>query len=90
MVDMRILITGANGFLGRRAYDFFKEKYVVKGLARTSIKTRDLECYSSDDLDGINFAPDVVLMCHAVISSGRDIAAIDTLFQSNVGLYNCD
>ncbi|MEH6769958.1 NAD(P)-dependent oxidoreductase [Maribacter arcticus] len=81
---MNILITGINGFLGSYVYKHFKNGNVIKGIARSSNKLGDVEIYSSDQLLKINFVPDVVIMCHAAVSSGNDSVLNNQLYDSNV------
>ncbi|WP_289037848.1 NAD(P)-dependent oxidoreductase [uncultured Zobellia sp.] len=83
---MNILITGINGFLGRRILHFFKNSYSIKGIGTKSQKIEDVEVFSSKNLDEISFTPDYIIMCHAAISSGIEKASIKDLFEVNVNL----
>ncbi|MCU0388236.1 MAG: NAD(P)-dependent oxidoreductase [Chitinophagaceae bacterium] len=83
---LSILVTGISGFLGNKAANILSGYFKVKGLAREKATINGIEVFSSLNLEEISFSPDVVVMCHAAVSSGRDVQTNERLFQSNVAL----
>lgn len=82
---MKILITGIYGFLGSNLAKKLSQKHDVVGLYNTpkAIQLNEsVTCFGR--LDQINFIPDVIVMCHAAVSSGATNVDRKTLFQSNV------
>lgn len=82
---MKILITGIKGFLGTKLIDVFREKgYELYGLGKKEEIFKNIQVYDSADLDNINVIPDVIIICHAAVSSGDTIVSNDLLFDVNV------
>ena len=81
---MTIIITGINGFLGSNIATSLKQNYSVVGISKTSTFAKGINTYTSDEIDLIKIVPDIVIMCHAAVSSGNYFCDIKTLFNSNV------
>ncbi len=82
---MKILITGIGGFLGSNLVDRLKD-YELYGLARKADVVKGVRTFSSDQLSEIEFQPDVIIMCHAAVSSGAISVTTDSLYEVNVSL----
>ena len=82
---MKILITGIYGFLGSHLAEKIGRKHTVIGLYNTEKEvglSENITCFSQ--LDSIDIVPDLIIMCHAAVSSGGINADKDRLFQTNV------
>lgn len=82
---MKILITGIYGFLGSHLAKKLSEKNTVLGLyntPKTTFLEKNIKCFNQLDL--IDEIPDVVIMCHAAVSSGGINVDKARLFESNV------
>lgn len=82
---MTILITGIYGFLGFHLTKKLSEKHGVIGLYRTSKSIElgeNVSLFTS--LDQIDIIPDVIIMCHAAVSSGTTKVDKEELFETNV------
>lgn len=79
---MRIVVTGAGGFLGRAIVDELRARgHVVAGLMRRADQCREAEDFAADFLDAPtyraafgNFRPDALIHCgwHGVAARERD------------------
>ena len=64
---MKIMITGAGGFLGSRLLSFYGEKYEVRGMTHRELDVTD----AAKTLDAVgHFCPDVLIHCSAVSDVG--------------------
>lgn len=84
---MKILITGVYGFLGSHlANALCKNKtFQVFGLYHTTQKeglSENIQTFNT--LDGISFQPEIVIMCHAAVSSGTIEISEEKLKQNNI------
>lgn len=61
--DMKIVVTGSNGFFASRIIKYYKEKHSIKGFQREELDITKEEQIKSKILD---FCPDIVLHCAAV------------------------
>lgn len=89
----RVLITGANGFIGTKIYERFEEKgYEVMGWdivandATKKIKCFNMAC-AEDVYQEINeYRPDIVIHCAGSADVGRSVQNPDTDYVGNVTL----
>ena len=85
---MKILITGITGFLGTHLMNSLKENHEIIGVSGTSKKyknsTSKIKVYTPNELDNITKEVDVVVMCHAAVSSGVINIESKSLFEANV------
>ncbi len=81
---MVILVTGVKGFVGSHIFSDLQKEHEVIGLARSSDQSSKI--YSSEDLHAIPYEPEVVIVCHAAVSSGTNAASSFDLYKSNVEL----
>lgn len=85
---MKILITGITGFLGTHLMNFLKEEHEVIGISGNSNKFNNnpsnIKIYSPNEVDFISNEVDVVVMCHAAVSSGNTNIESQSLFEANV------
>lgn len=82
---MKILITGIYGFLGSHLAGKIAEKHTVIGLYNTEKEfglSENITCLGQ--LDSIDIVPDLIIMCHAAVSSGGINVDKRILFQTNV------
>lgn len=82
---MKILITGIYGFLGFHLTKKLSVKHDVIGLYHNpkSIQFgKNVTCFSN--LDQIDSIPDVIIMCHAAVSSGNTNVDKTELLETNV------
>lgn len=81
---MNILITGISGFLGSYLAEKLSKEHSVIGLyhLNKSNLIADITCF--DNLESIKNIPDVIVMCHAAVSSGITNVDKNTLFEVNV------
>ena len=82
---MKVLITGIAGFLGRNLIQEFSN-HDLFGLDINNDFIDGIKVFTSSDLDKINEKPDVIIICHAAISSGNTAAPSDSLYEVNVAL----
>lgn len=80
---MTILITGIYGFLGSRLAERLAEKYRVIGMYNENTKPLERIIIAYKDMEQIDIVPDVIVMCHAAISSGNHEEKTDMLFKAN-------
>ncbi len=82
---MKILITGIYGFLGSHLAKKIAGKHAVIGLYNTE-KQIDFDenviCFNKLEL--IDFVPDLIIICHAAVSSGGNNLDKVKLFETNV------
>jgi len=82
---MKILITGIYGFLGSNLAKKMAEKHAVIGLYNTEKEIEfdgNVICFNKLEL--IDSVPDVIIMCHAAVSSGGTNIDKVKLFETNV------
>ena len=82
---MKILVTGIQGFLGSNLTKVLK-RHELYGLARTEDFTGKIKIYSSNNIDKIDIQPDVIVVCHAAVSSGILDVPNHILFENNVSI----
>lgn len=80
---MNILISGYKGFLGSVLWNNLSINHDLIGVAREQ-SVKDMKSYSSNQISSIQEIPDIVIMCHAAVASGRDNIGTKELFDSNV------
>jgi UDP-glucose 4-epimerase len=68
---MTILITGIYGFLGSRLAEMLADKYRVIGLYHENTKPLERIIIAYKDMEQIDILPDVIVLCHAAVSSGN-------------------
>lgn len=82
---MNILITGIYGFLGSNLANELVRNHNVFGLYNKNKKDNlDKSIQTSNELDLIDYKPDVIIMCHAAVVSGQDRISNDVLLEINV------
>lgn len=82
---MKILITGIYGFLGSNLAKKLSRNHTVIGLYNTEkqlVLNSEIACFNK--LESIDVIPDVIIMCHAAVSSGRTNLDKTKLFETNV------
>lgn len=82
---MVILVTGVFGFLGYSLSNELAKDNCVIGLYNTSIrslKNTSIKYYRK--IDEITEVPDLIIMCHAAVSSGNVNIENNHLFETNV------
>lgn len=82
---MIVLITGIYGFLGSYLAKKMFEKHTVIGLYHTEKNIAfqsQITCVNKLEL--IDETPDLIIMCHAAVSSGNAIVDEESLIESNV------
>ena len=82
---MKVLITGAKGFIGGNLLDLLYD-YETLGISRNEETFNKKKIYSFDRLSEIEFQPEVLIICHGAVASGSTIISDNTLFDSNVTL----
>lgn len=81
---MTILITGIYGFLGSSLAVKLAEKHHVIGLYHINTKPLDSKITVYNKIGDIGIIPDVIVLCHAAVSSGNYAEERDVLFNTNV------
>ncbi len=81
---MLIAITGISGFLGSKAVESLATKYDIVGISHSISNHPNIPVYSFQHLEQAKSTPDVVLHCHAAVSSGINSVDKETLFEANV------
>jgi UDP-glucose 4-epimerase len=82
---MKILITGIYGFLGTHLAHKLAENHTVFGLYNTEkevVFKENIICFNRLEL--IDIIPDVIIMCHAAVSSGTTNINKSALNETNV------
>lgn len=82
---MKILITGIYGFLGTHLADKLAENHSVYGLYNTEkqiVFKENIICFNKLEL--IDIVPDIIIMCHAAVSSGITNINKSALLETNV------
>jgi nucleoside-diphosphate-sugar epimerase len=82
---MKILITGIYGFLGGHLASKLAENHTVFGLYNTEkeiVFKENIICCNKLEL--IDIVPDLIIMCHAAVSSGETNIKKATLIETNV------
>jgi nucleoside-diphosphate-sugar epimerase len=82
---MTILVTGIYGFLGSSLAAKLAEKHQVIGLYHINTKplvNSNITVYNN--LEQINIIPDIIVCCHAAVSSGSHDENNKVLFKANV------
>ena len=82
---MKIIVTGHNGFLGNALVKKLQLNHEVIGISREK-NNLDLNVseYHPSNISEINIYPDIIIMCHAAVSSGKTQIESRVLFDSNV------
>ena len=82
---LKVVISGHRGFLGSALVKELQTHHDIIGISRTksqsSYKIRE---YLSSELDEIDENPEIVIMCHAAVSSGNIKIDTQELYNSNV------
>jgi UDP-glucose 4-epimerase len=82
---LKVVISGHRGFLGSALVKELQTHHDIIGISRTksqsSYKIRE---YLSSELDEIDENPEIVIMCHAAVSSGNIQIDTQELYNSNV------
>jgi UDP-glucose 4-epimerase len=81
-----IIITGIKGFLGSYLANLLISDYIIQGIGKTNEFFDDIQVYSSEQIQKINFNPSFVIMCHAAVASGNYSPTHDELYEVNVNL----
>lgn len=82
---MKILITGIYGFLGSHLAEKLSRNHTIMGLYNTErqmVLNPEIACFNK--LESIDVIPDVIIMCHAAVSSGTTNLDKTKLFETNV------
>ncbi|KRD63903.1 hypothetical protein ASE40_00720 [Flavobacterium sp. Root935] len=80
---MKILITGIKGFLGSNLAKRL-DNYEIVGLGTKDDFLEDIPVFGS--VDDIHIDIDVLILCHAAVSSGTVIISNDKLYEVNISL----
>jgi UDP-glucose 4-epimerase len=81
---MNILVSGAAGFLGSHLLEDLNKEHTVRGIGRVHASVRGIDVFGAGELETINLKPDVVILCHAAVASGKFSPTHSELFSSNV------
>lgn len=80
---MLIAITGITGFLGSNAVEILSATLNIFGISHSISNHPNIPVYTFQYLEKIHSVPDVVLHCHAAVSSGINNIDKKTLFEGN-------
>lgn len=83
-VDMLIAVTGVSGFLGSNVVEFFSKNHDVIRISNSIPAEYSASVYNFSDLQDISPMPEVIIHCHAAVSSGTNEVDYQTLFDGNV------
>ncbi|SCY38434.1 NAD-dependent epimerase/dehydratase family protein [Flavobacterium caeni] len=78
---MKVAVSGIGGFLGRHLATFLGSRFEVFGISSSGVKV-DFPVVDFNRLDQI--APDVIVHCHAAVSSGTTVLDKETLYDGNI------
>lgn len=82
---MTIFITGIRGFLGSNLSKILSPHYNITGITSgKSDLTGSIKTYNLNDLSDLNEKPELIVLCHAAVSSGTDKITDEILFEGNV------
>jgi nucleoside-diphosphate-sugar epimerase len=82
---MKLLITGVYGFLGFYLAKKLSESHTVIGIYHSYIKKdNDSDISFFNDIELLTTVPDVIIMCHAAVSSGNHSISNQILYDTNV------
>lgn len=82
---MKIIITGVYGFLGYHLAKKLSKSHTVIGFYHSNKKKGDnINMTVFNDLELLTIIPDVIIMCHAAVSSGIHTISNKKLFETNV------
>ena len=82
---MKIIITGHTGFLGSSLIKKLQLSNDLIGISRNiGVSNCEIKEFLPSELMNIKVIPDVIIMCHASISSGNTSAEDQLLFDSNI------
>jgi UDP-glucose 4-epimerase len=84
---MNVLITGITGFLGSHLALHLSHKHKIIGITsntNTNSFNNTIELYTIERIAKINHKPDVIILCHAAVSSGNIEQDEQTLHQANI------
>jgi UDP-glucose 4-epimerase len=85
---MVIAITGISGFLGSNLFKAVSSKYDTIGISTSQLHQQIEGVYPFSNIEKIDKIPEVVIHCHAAISSGANHADREKLFAGNVKATN--
>ena len=83
---MNILISGISGFVGQHLAIELKKNHHIIGIWNTQKPCDlgdDVDLFRSDEITNLKKDPDIIVMCHASISSGNYSASIENLKAAN-------
>ncbi|WP_366184818.1 NAD(P)-dependent oxidoreductase [Flavobacterium ovatum] len=84
---MNILITGIYGFLGSNLANELQKDNCVIGFYNQNKKNKINQSIETfDDLELIEFSPEIIVMCHAAVVSGQESMSKNKLLEVNVSL----
>ena len=83
---VKVLLTGAKGFVGSSILAKINYKYQVIGMGRTQDTAFGIDIHPSDRLQDLSFEPDIVIACHAAVNSGTVNTNTKELYSSNIEL----
>jgi UDP-glucose 4-epimerase len=81
---MLIAITGISGFLGSHLFKSLSTKHDIIGISTSHHHQMNERLYAFSNLEKISKIPEVVIHCHAAISSGLNNVDKKTLLEANV------
>ncbi len=82
---MKIILTGHKGFLGSNIIKAFQAQHDITGISRTKSNSGfQIKEFISSELNQVVEKPDVVILCHAAVSSGNNHIETKELYESNV------
>ncbi|MFT6746266.1 MAG: UDP-glucose 4-epimerase [Glaciecola sp.] len=84
---MRILITGVFGFVGSHLTRLLQDTHDVTGVWNNQFEEeqfKNIALINASEIDSIEIEPDIVILCHAAVSSGNMDEKESVLQKSNV------
>ena len=83
---MNILITGIKGFIGSNLYQKLQTKHTIIGLGSKNEENIIPRIYTLESVNLIKDNIDIIICCHAAVSSGNIKIDNETLFKINVNV----